>query len=70
VFKNKVTRMFEFKEEVTGGWKGLHGEGLRNMYYGFNGIKIFPSRKMRPPDSVGKWEIHAKWEPITSMELW
>jgi len=54
VFENRVLRRpFEPKEEeVTGGWKRMHNEGLRNLYASQNIIKVVKSRRMR-------WAEHA-----------
>jgi hypothetical protein len=49
VFENKVLRrIFEPKrDEVTGRWRNLHNEDLRDSYSSPNIIRIIKSRKMR-----------------------
>jgi len=48
VFGNEVlTRLFgPNKEEVTGGWRRLHNEGLRNLYMSLNIIRVIKSGRM------------------------
>jgi hypothetical protein len=49
VFENRVLRrIFGPKEdEVTGEWRKLHNEELRNLYSSPSKIRIIKSRKMR-----------------------
>jgi hypothetical protein len=49
VFENKVLRrMFGPKrDEVTGGWRKLHSEELRDLYSSASIIRIIKSRRMR-----------------------
>jgi hypothetical protein len=49
VFENKVLRkMFGSKrDEVTGGWRKLHNEELRDFYNAPSIIRIIKSRRMR-----------------------
>jgi hypothetical protein len=49
VFENKVLRrMFGSKrDEVTGGWRKLHNEELRDLYSSPSVIRIIKSRRMR-----------------------
>jgi hypothetical protein len=49
VFDRRVLRrMFGSKrEEVTGGWRTLHNEELRNLYAAPNVIMAMKSRRMR-----------------------
>jgi hypothetical protein len=49
VFENRTLgRIFGSKrDEVVGGWRNLHNEELRNMYYSPNTIRIINSRRMR-----------------------
>jgi hypothetical protein len=49
VFENRVLRrIFEPKrDEVTGEWRKLHNEELRDLYSSSSIIRIIKSRKMR-----------------------
>jgi hypothetical protein len=48
VFENRVLRIFGPKrDEVTGGWRGLHNEELHNLYSSPSIIKMIKSRRMR-----------------------
>jgi hypothetical protein len=49
VFENRVLRKIfgPKRDEVTGGWRKLHNEELRDLYYSLSIIKIIKSRKMR-----------------------
>jgi hypothetical protein len=49
VFENKVLRrIFGPKwDEVTGGWRKLHNEELRDLYFSASTIRIIKSRRMR-----------------------
>jgi hypothetical protein len=49
VFENKVLRrMFGPKrDEVTGGWRKLHNEELRDLYSSLSITRIIKSRRMR-----------------------
>jgi GH43 family beta-xylosidase len=42
VFENRVLR----REEVTGGWRKLHNEELRNLYSSPSIIRIIKSKKI------------------------
>jgi hypothetical protein len=47
VFENRVLRIFGPKrDEVTGGWRKLHNEELRNLYFSPNIIRMIKSRRM------------------------
>jgi hypothetical protein len=48
VFENRVLRkIFEPKrDEVIGGWRKLHNEGLHNMYSSPSIIRMIKSRRM------------------------
>jgi hypothetical protein len=44
VFRNMVLRIFGPKrDEVTGGWKKLHNEELRDLYFSSSIIRIIKS---------------------------
>jgi hypothetical protein len=49
VFENKVLRRIfgPKRDEVTGGWRKLHNEELRNLYSSPSIIRIIKSRRMR-----------------------
>jgi hypothetical protein len=49
MFENKVLRrIFRPKrDEVTGGWRKLHNEELRDLYSSSSIIRIIKSRRMR-----------------------
>jgi hypothetical protein len=49
VFKNKVRRRIfgPKREKVTGGWRKLHNEELRDLYSSPSIIRIINSRRMR-----------------------
>jgi hypothetical protein len=53
VFENKVLRRIfgPKRNEVTGGWRKLHNEGLHNLYSSPNIIRMIKSRRM-------KWARH------------
>jgi hypothetical protein len=49
VFEKKVLRRIfgPRRDEVTGGWRKLHNEGLRDLYSLPSIIRIIKSRRMR-----------------------
>jgi hypothetical protein len=53
VFENRVLRRIfgPKRDEVTGEWRKLHNEELRDMYSSLSIIRIIKSRRMR-------WEVH------------
>jgi hypothetical protein len=52
IFENKVLRgKFGLNSEVTGGWRKLHNEELRNLYPSPIIIRMITSRRMR-------WEMY------------
>jgi hypothetical protein len=54
VFENRVLRRIfgPKRDEVTGEWRKLHNEELRDLYFLPSIIRIFRSRRMR-------WTGHA-----------
>jgi hypothetical protein len=56
VFENKLLRrIFEPKgDEVTGGWRKLHNEELRDLYSSPSIIRIMKSKKMRWAEHVAR----------------
>jgi hypothetical protein len=48
VFENTVLRRIfgPKRDEVTGGWRKLHNEGLHNLYFSPCIIRIIKSRRM------------------------
>jgi hypothetical protein len=48
VFENRVLRIFGPKrDEMTGGWRKLHNEELRNLYFSPSVIRMMKSRRMK-----------------------
>jgi hypothetical protein len=48
MFENMVLRIFGLKrDEVTGKWRKLHNEKLRNLYSSPNIVRVIKSRRMR-----------------------
>jgi hypothetical protein len=49
VFENRVLRRISGpkRDEVTGDWRKLHGEGPHNSYHSSNVIRVIKSRRMR-----------------------
>jgi hypothetical protein len=54
VFENRVLRRVfgPKRDEVTGGWRKLHNEELRDLYSSPSIIRIIKSRRMRWEDDV------------------
>jgi hypothetical protein len=59
MFENRVLRKIfgPKKEEVTGEWRKLHNEELRDLYSSPSIIRIIKLRRMRWPGHVARmWE--------------
>jgi hypothetical protein len=58
VFENRVLRRIFVpkRDEVTGEWRKLHNEELRDLYSSPSIIKIIKSRKMRWAGHVARME--------------
>jgi hypothetical protein len=56
VFENRVLRrIFRPKrDEVEGGWRKLHNEGLHNMYSSLSIIRMIKTRRIRWAGHVDK----------------
>jgi hypothetical protein len=56
VFENRVLRRIfgPKRDEVTGGWRKLHSEELRDLYSSPNIIRIIKSRRMTWADHVAR----------------
>jgi hypothetical protein len=56
VFENKVLRRIfgPKRDEVTGGWRKLHNEELRDLYSSPNMIRIIKSRRMKCAGHVAR----------------
>jgi hypothetical protein len=56
VFENRVLRRIfgPKKDEVTGGWRKLHNEELRDLYSSPSIIRIIKSGKMRWAEHVAR----------------
>jgi hypothetical protein len=55
VFENTLRRIFGPKrDEMKGGWRKLHNEGLHNLYSSPNIIRLIKLRRMR-------WSGHEKY---------
>jgi hypothetical protein len=58
VFENKLLRRIfgSKRDEVTGGWRTLHNETLRDLDSSPSIIRIIKSRRMRWPGHVARME--------------
>jgi hypothetical protein len=56
VFENRVLRRIfgPKRDEVTGGWRKLHNEELRNLYSSLNIIRMIKSRRMRWTGNIAR----------------
>jgi hypothetical protein len=63
VFENSVLRRIfgPKKDEVTGGWRNLHSEGLRDLYSSPNIIRMIKSR-LRWAEHESRTRIGCWWE--------
>jgi hypothetical protein len=60
VFENRVLRRIfgEKRDEVIGGWRKLHNEGLHNLYSSPSIIRMMKSRNMRWAGHVARTGLH------------
>jgi len=58
VFEDRVMRRIYVpkREEVAGGWRGLHNEKLHNLYTSPCIIRVIKSRRMRGAGHVAHME--------------
>jgi hypothetical protein len=55
VFENRVMRIFGPKrDEVTGGWRKLHNEELRNLYSSPSIIRMIKTRRISWTEHVAR----------------
>jgi hypothetical protein len=66
VFENRVLkRIFgQKRDEMTGGWKKLHNEELRDLYSSPGIIKMMKSRKMRRARHVARMKERGRMKVI------
>jgi hypothetical protein len=59
VFENRLLRRISGpkRDEVTGGWRKLHNEELRNLYSSASIIRMIMSRRMRWAGHVARMGI-------------
>jgi hypothetical protein len=59
VFENRALRRIvgSKRDEVTGGWRKLHNEDLRDLYSSSSTIRIIKSRRMRWAGRVARMEV-------------
>jgi hypothetical protein len=78
VFENKVlNKIFgQNRDEMTGGWRKLHNEELRNLYPSPSIIRIIKSRSMRWAEHVARkgekrsaYRLFVVWEPSMGTSL-
>jgi hypothetical protein len=78
VFENRVlSRIFgPKKDEVTGGWRKLHNEELRNLYSSPSIIRIIKSKRIRWAEHVVEWreeervQVRGKRSPGRPRRRW
>jgi hypothetical protein len=62
VFENRLLRRIfgPTRHEVTGGWRQLHNEELRDLYSSTRRIRIIKSKRMRWAGNVAEWRIRGR----------
>jgi hypothetical protein len=77
VFENRVLRRIfgQKRGEVTGGWRKVHDEELRNLYPSPNTIRMVKSRIMRWSEHVARigrsrMHIEYRWEGQKERDHW
>jgi hypothetical protein len=67
VFENRVLRRIfgPKRDEVTGDWRKLHNEELRDLYYSPSTITIIKSRRMRLTEHAARM-----WTRRMHLEFW
>jgi hypothetical protein len=57
VSENWVLTIFGLKrEEVTGGWRGMHNEELHNLYWFTNIVRMVTPRRMTSAGQIARME--------------
>jgi hypothetical protein len=56
MFENRLLRKGPKREEVAGGWRRLHNEGLDTLYASPNTVREIKSKRLRWVEHVEKME--------------
>jgi hypothetical protein len=67
VFENRVLRRIvgPNRDEVTGGWRKMHNEELRNLYFSPSIIRMIKSRRLKLAGNVARM-----WRRGTRIGYW